>query len=516
MSDSSTSFWKSMAFFLLLALIGVYLLYEWYDDQLYARLAEKDALIDQSSAQIRATDTRLHQVVDAQDSVQAEIAALRNRHQEEKALLTEQLERLAQEKAAFGQNLASLRATHADDLAAEQQKTRQAVSEREELDAAYAELKRLHEADQAKMIALQSDLSNVHKAIEKTAAEHQAKVTELENHLNERVKLSKTTPMDADLLRTALAAGVLTSDEVAVEDGQALTGQLAETTSRLEALQADHDAVRQQLAETQQQLERTQSELEQSQSKLTEVSPLDGDGDRIAVLNEQIETEKNVRTELLQQHQAALIALMDTLDDTKQKLAAVEDKLRTAQAETSETDQGVLEQVASANAQVATLEARLEEDRRQSASAQQTLRDEAEKAIAKLRAREAGFADLGGTYTPRGVLLRLMEAELRFSPGQATLPAGELASLERIAALLKEQPELTVRIEGHTDSLGGAELNLSLSQRRAEAVRQSLIERGVEAVRLSVEGIGAARPIADNATAAGRSLNRRVEVYVKE
>jgi outer membrane protein OmpA-like peptidoglycan-associated protein len=505
-----------MALFLLIALIGVYLLYEWYDDRLYARLAEKDALIDQSSQQIKAVDTRLHQAVDAQDGVQAEIVALRNRHQEEKSLLTDRLEVLAQANADLERNLTSLRATHADDLAAEQQKTRQAIGERAELVAAYAELKRLHEAGQEKTIALQSDLAKVHEAIAKTAAEHQAKVAELENHLNERVKLSKTTPMDADLLRTALAAGVLTSDEGAGEDRQALTDQLAETTSRLETLQADHDAVRKQLAETQQQLERTQSELEQSTLRLADASPLDAAEDRIAVLNKRLETEQSVRAELLQQHRAALIALTDTLDETKQKMAAVEDQLRTAQTETRETDQGVSEQVASANAQVATLEARLEEERRQSASAQQTLRDEAEKAIAKLRAREAGFANLGGTCTPRGVLLRLMEAELRFSPGQATLPAGELASLERIATLLKEQPELTVQIEGHTDSLGGAELNLSLSQRRAEAVRQSLIERGVEAARLSVEGIGAARPIADNATAAGRSLNRRVEVYVKE
>jgi outer membrane protein OmpA-like peptidoglycan-associated protein len=105
---------------------------------------------------------------------------------------------------------------------------------------------------------------------------------------------------------------------------------------------------------------------------------------------------------------------------------------------------------------------------------------------------------------------------VRFQPGQATLLGGELPSVTRIAELLKEQPTLTVRVEGHTDRSGNDELNKTLSQQRAEAVKQALIARGVDAVRLTAEGIGSARPLADNATAAGRSQNRRVEVYVSE
>ncbi|NEX22591.1 OmpA family protein [Thiorhodococcus mannitoliphagus] len=131
-----------------------------------------------------------------------------------------------------------------------------------------------------------------------------------------------------------------------------------------------------------------------------------------------------------------------------------------------------------------------------------------------MRELEAGFAALNGTYTDRGLLLRLAESELRFLPGQATLPAGDLQSLDRIADLMDKETKLSIRIEGHTDSVGSDELNLDLSQQRAQAVQQALTERGVAADRIKAEGIGSARPIATNATAEGRSKNRRVEVYI--
>jgi outer membrane protein OmpA-like peptidoglycan-associated protein len=123
-------------------------------------------------------------------------------------------------------------------------------------------------------------------------------------------------------------------------------------------------------------------------------------------------------------------------------------------------------------------------------------------------------AELGGRLTPEGILLNLAGDELRFPSGTATLPDADLPTLERIAALLEQRPELSARVEGHTDSLGGADINQGLSQQRAEAVMQALVERGIDADRLSAVGLGAERPIADNATEAGRRANRRVEVYV--
>jgi OOP family OmpA-OmpF porin len=72
----------------------------------------------------------------------------------------------------------------------------------------------------------------------------------------------------------------------------------------------------------------------------------------------------------------------------------------------------------------------------------------------------------------------------------------------------------TLRIEGHTDSTGGAEINRALSLRRAEAVREALISRDVPPGRLVAEGYGSARPVSDNQTAEGRARNRRIEIRI--
>lgn len=86
--------------------------------------------------------------------------------------------------------------------------------------------------------------------------------------------------------------------------------------------------------------------------------------------------------------------------------------------------------------------------------------------------------------------------------------------LNRTAALLKKYPENAITINGYTDSTGNAAYNVDLSQRRAKAVADALIERGVPASQVSYNGFGAANPVAPNDTAAGRAKNRRVELEI--
>jgi outer membrane protein OmpA-like peptidoglycan-associated protein len=87
--------------------------------------------------------------------------------------------------------------------------------------------------------------------------------------------------------------------------------------------------------------------------------------------------------------------------------------------------------------------------------------------------------------------------------------------VDEVAAALRDNPGIElVRIEGHTDNEGGVASNLDLSTRRAARVRQALIKRGIDARRLESKGYGQSRPIATNATPAGRQANRRVEFII--
>jgi len=113
-----------------------------------------------------------------------------------------------------------------------------------------------------------------------------------------------------------------------------------------------------------------------------------------------------------------------------------------------------------------------------------------------------------------GMLLRLPAAE-GFPRNSAEPTRALQAMLDKVASVLDEAPATTVKVLGHTDSLGSELYNLELSIRRAEAVMEYLRARGINLVRLHADGRGEAEPIADNATVAGRAINRRVEIVVR-
>lgn len=110
--------------------------------------------------------------------------------------------------------------------------------------------------------------------------------------------------------------------------------------------------------------------------------------------------------------------------------------------------------------------------------------------------------------------LSLATESVDFNSGSATLKGGSHESLNAVAQLLKENPELRLALNGYTDNTGNAALNLRLSKERAEAVKAYLVSQGIAEGRLQAEGYGIANPRADNATAAGRALNRRVELSI--
>ncbi|MBL3657821.1 OmpA family protein [Fulvivirga sediminis] len=101
-----------------------------------------------------------------------------------------------------------------------------------------------------------------------------------------------------------------------------------------------------------------------------------------------------------------------------------------------------------------------------------------------------------------------------FDWDKAIVKKESYSELDRLVKLMKEKPSLEVKISGHTDNTGDKKYNMSLSQRRATAIRDYLVQKGITEKRMNVEYFGETKPISDNDTAAGRSKNRRVEFQI--
>jgi outer membrane protein OmpA-like peptidoglycan-associated protein len=108
----------------------------------------------------------------------------------------------------------------------------------------------------------------------------------------------------------------------------------------------------------------------------------------------------------------------------------------------------------------------------------------------------------------------VIKEQIQFETGKATIRPVSYPVLDDVVQVLKDYPEIKVRIEGHTDSDGPDAANLELSKRRADAVFEYVIAKGIDARRLITQGFGETRPIDTNTTAAGKQRNRRVEFHI--
>ncbi len=104
---------------------------------------------------------------------------------------------------------------------------------------------------------------------------------------------------------------------------------------------------------------------------------------------------------------------------------------------------------------------------------------------------------------------------INFDTGKATIKSESQPIVDRIVEMMKANPALKARVEGHTDNVGSPESNKALSDKRAAAVVAAIVAKGVDAKRLNAAGFGQEKPVADNKTEEGRAKNRRVEL-VKE
>jgi outer membrane protein OmpA-like peptidoglycan-associated protein len=226
--------------------------------------------------------------------------------------------------------------------------------------------------------------------------------------------------------------------------------------------------------------------------------------------------------------------VLDVLEDDRSAMLIKASQLEADQARMEAEQARLLVATTAEDAQRAREEKESAQQKQaESARAAQLSAEEAEQArrLADSRASEAEFArreaDLASQQitsltrqlenlqlreTESGVVVTL--GDVLFASGQAQLVEGGRSSLEEVVDLLQTEPDKKIRVEGHTDSSGGAESNLQLSEQRANAVRDALISLGVSSDRISASGMGQDFPIASNEDEEGRARNRRVDVIL--
>ena len=212
------------------------------------------------------------------------------------------------------------------------------------------------------------------------------------------------------------------------------------------------------------------------------------------------------------------------------ELATAERKLGSAERQNARQGEELANAVLAGDRQSAALSSAMQANDRQSAALSSAMqaseRKSAELAQAdaaaqaertRLAQRDARVNDLelqlrelNARRSERGIVVTL--GDLLFATGQSALKPEGLRSVGKLADFLRRNPERAAAIEGYTDDVGSEVANQSLSDRRAMAVQDALVQMGVSASRLSPTGFGESRPVAANSSAEGRQMNRRVEV----
>jgi outer membrane protein OmpA-like peptidoglycan-associated protein len=188
--------------------------------------------------------------------------------------------------------------------------------------------------------------------------------------------------------------------------------------------------------------------------------------------------------------------------EAEQATAAALAQQQTAQAEAEQASREKAEALAQQRA------AEVETEKARKAAEQA----EAEKTALRQRLLDQLNSILQTRDSARGLIVNM--SDVLFDTGSATLKPGAREKLAKISGIVLAHPGLNLQVEGHTDSVGSDEFNQQLSERRADSVRDFLLQQGVSGSSVTARGFGKTQPVASNDTAEGRQRNRRVELVV--
>jgi outer membrane protein OmpA-like peptidoglycan-associated protein len=189
-----------------------------------------------------------------------------------------------------------------------------------------------------------------------------------------------------------------------------------------------------------------------------------------------------------EQAQAQLAAARNAADDAQRQLQDAQNQAAQAELQSQQAQQ------------------QTQDAQRQ---AQQAIQ---EKEQLRARLREQLNQVLQTRDTARGLIVSM--PDVLFDVNKYTLKPEARERLAKVSGIVEAYPGLKLQVEGHTDSIGSDEYNLQLSEKRADSVRAYLVSNGVRPDSISAQGFGKADPVADNSTASGRKLNRRVDMVV--
>src|SRR3954447_22438984 len=378
---------------------------------------------------------------------------------------------------------------------------RQGAADRAQREAAErhsAELQQQLANEQSNRVAQSAELERLRQQIDENRRAAQAQIeADRQARLAAERQLEEAYGKYTTTITTAAPSDV-DARRRQIEDQQLALRTIQERErANAEAMQAEIARLRTDLTASQQTGNLSADVLAQRQADiLARQQQLD-------TLRQSLEAEAAARAQRDKQEQEAIAAAQARRQQADAEAAALRQQAENAAQQAQAAN--VAAQQAQAAAQSA--QTQLEETRRQLPQSDAETR--------RLRIQNE-LSRIATTRSEQRGLIVTLNGGILFDTGKTALKPGAKSTLSKIAKQLQTDPSLKIAVEGHTDNVGGTAMNQTLSEKRANAVRDYLVSAGISTDHITADGKGEESPIATNKTAAGRQQNRRVELVITQ